>query len=120
MAGEQAVELDVEGELLRGYLRPAHYRRLRRHGVEARVHLDILEALRVPGEPVAGLHAARIPVLDEARVGPARGAHQDAPSHNSQTSSPLGGTTSFQPPRPPACGRAVRRPGPVRGAGGVD
>ena len=81
VAGEQAVELHVEGESGRRGARPAGNGVAFGHGIEARVELDDLEALRVPREALAGGHALRVPLLHEAGIGPARGAHEDASGH---------------------------------------
>jgi hypothetical protein len=49
----------------------------RREGVERRVDLDAVEALRVPGQPVAGRQPARIRLLGGQSTGP----DHDAPGH---------------------------------------
>src|SRR5262245_13954286 len=71
------MELDVEAEAIRRALRPVLGRRGGGDRVERRVELDGLEALRIEGEPVPSGKPLRIPVLDEARVRPARGADDD-------------------------------------------
>jgi hypothetical protein len=77
VAREHPVELHVERELLGRDLRPPGDRRARRDRVERRVDLDGVEALRVPRQAVAGRQVLRVPLLDEARVRPARRAHHD-------------------------------------------
>ena len=77
VARQQPVQLDVEDEAGRRLLGPARDLPLARHGVERRVDLDRVEALRVPGEAVARRQAGRIPLRDEAGVGPARGPDAD-------------------------------------------
>src|SRR6266508_1405425 len=42
-----------------------------RHRVKRRIHLDHLELLRVPTEPLMGAHPFGIPMLNKARIGPA-------------------------------------------------
>ena len=49
-----------------------------RDGVERRVDLHALEALRVPGQAVAGGQVRRVPLGHEAGIGPARGSHHDS------------------------------------------
>ena len=43
--------------------------------------LDELEPLRVPAQPLLRRELRRIPLLDEARIGPAGGTHENA-SHD--------------------------------------
>src|SRR5215208_4293827 len=82
------MELDVEGEACRGHLHPALDGPPLGYGVEARVDLDRLEALGIPGEAVAGREAGRVPLLDEAGVGPARGTDVDGATHGATVPAP--------------------------------
>jgi hypothetical protein len=83
VARQQAVELDVEAELLRRDRRPALDGPPARHGVEGRVDLDGVEVPGVVRQPVARRQPGRVPLLDEAGVGPARRPHTDARLHAS-------------------------------------
>src|SRR5207244_11160980 len=87
VAREQAVQLYVEDEAGRGRPDPARDRARLRDRVEARVELDQLEALGVPGKAIASRHAGRVPLLHEAGVRPAGGSDEDAPGHRSDRSS---------------------------------
>src|SRR5215210_2273731 len=99
------MELDVEGEASRGHLHPALDGPPLGYGVEARVDLDRLEALGIPGEAVAGREAGRVPLLDEAGVGPARGTDVDGATHGATVPAPH--TRWSSAPRDP--GRARRK-----------
>ena len=77
VAREQPVQLDVEGEAVGGHLGPAPDGVRGGDRVEGRVDLDGLELRRVPGQPLAGGHALRVPLFDEPGVRPARGSDQD-------------------------------------------
>src|SRR3954447_3701881 len=81
MPREQAVQLDVEREVVGCLLDPALDRPLGGDGVEGRVDLDPLEMLRVPGQPLARGEVVGIPVLDESGVRPARRPDDDASAH---------------------------------------
>src|SRR3954453_9281947 len=81
MARQQPVEFDIEGEGVRGDLRPAADGVLLRQGIERRVDLDELEALRIPGQAVPRGEVRRVPLLDEAGIGPAGGSSPDGPWH---------------------------------------
>src|SRR5436305_11242723 len=96
MARQEAVQLDVEREPPGRDLGPARDRLLGRDRVEARVELDVLEALRVPGEPVARGEPARIPVLYEAGVRPAGGADEDPAGHRCQGTTRAGASGTFE------------------------
>src|SRR4051794_2069724 len=93
MVRQERVRLDVEREVLRRALDPQHRVLLARREVVRRVDLDDRELLGVVAEPsFRRLRFGRIevPVLDERRIGPARGADQDA-SHG-VTLGELGGS----------------------------
>ncbi len=86
VVGEQRVRLDVEREVLRRPLDPQDGVLLARWEVVGRVDLDDRELLGVEAQPglgALGLGRVEVPVLDEGRVGPARGADED-PAHVSQ------------------------------------
>ena len=78
---EQAVELHVEAEPVGRDLRPAGRALGRGQGVEARVELDRLELLGVPRQALVRGKAPRVPLLDEAGIGPARGSDDEAAGH---------------------------------------
>ena len=78
VAGEQAVELDVEGEVsgVTGTsVRPSRAPAPHRSSSSAR---RTRSAAAYQGSRSLRRHARRIPVLDEAGIGPARGADEDA------------------------------------------
>src|SRR5207248_9395018 len=82
---QQPVELHVEDEVVGGDPRPAADSVALGHRVEARVHLHHAEALRVIGQAVLGGQSLRIPLLDEAWIGPARCAYEDPSGGHSPT-----------------------------------
>src|ERR671922_213338 len=75
------MDLHVEHEVVGRLIHPLVDRRAIGHRVEARVELDGLESLRVPGQAVARRELRRIPLLHEARIGPARGSNEDSSAH---------------------------------------
>src|ERR671922_1275003 len=75
------MDLHVEHEVVGRLIHPLVDRRAIGHRVEARVELDGLESLRVPGQAVARGQLRRIPLLHEARVGPARRSNEDSSAH---------------------------------------
>src|SRR2546421_411309 len=77
MPRKQLVQFDVEHKIIRRAAAPAFHKARIRDRVKARVHLDRLEMLRVPRQPFPGWHFFWIPMLDESRVRPARGADED-------------------------------------------
>src|SRR3954469_14448127 len=81
VAREQAVQLDVEGEVVGCLVDPALDRASGGNGVERRVDLDPVEMLGVPLQSLARREIVRIPVLYEPGVRPARRADDDAAAH---------------------------------------
>ena len=76
--GHRGARLRVPGEAVRRALGPLRSRLRRGKAVERRVDLDGVEALGVVGEPRGRRgHSARVPVLDEALVGPRARADPD-------------------------------------------
>jgi hypothetical protein len=82
---QEAVELHVEDEVVGRDPRPAADGVALGDGVEARVHLHRAECLRVVGQAVLRGQPRRIPLLHEARVGPARCADEDLSGRHSPT-----------------------------------
>src|ERR1051325_11459686 len=78
-------------------MRPAICLSIARHRLDlgngggGRGDLHGLEALRVPGQPVSGGHSLRVPLLDEAGVGPAGCPDEDAPGHMPEYRAPPAG-----------------------------
>ncbi len=79
--GEQAERLDVEGEPVRGPLRPGLRGLLAGQRVVGGVHLDQRELPRVVPEPLFRVgRVRRVPAgVDQRLVGPPRRAHPDLP-----------------------------------------
>ena len=86
MKRKQLVQLYIEREIVRRRRAPAFDHSQFRHGIKRRVHLDQLEMLRVPTEPLARRHLLRIPTFDKTGIRPARCAHKNFSAHTSTKS----------------------------------
>src|SRR5919204_3319930 len=64
------MQLYVEREPSRGRGAPAFHHSRLGHGIKCRVHLDHIEMLRIPRQPLAGWHLFWIPTLDKAGIRP--------------------------------------------------